>query len=135
MDESALVEVLRGNADFDGVGDGSLAELVRAGETSRPEPGAEIIRQGEVSARVWILVEGELEISVGGEMVNRIARAGEVVGQISAVSLVPATASVRIAAPSTCLSVPVPELHRLFAGHPDLAEAMLRSMVKYLGAR
>ncbi len=134
MNESDLVRILQGTADFAGVGAGALTGLIGAGSVVEPAVGSDIIRQGEPGRHVWILIEGELDILVHGAPVNHLSRPGEVVGQISAVSFIPATATVRIAAPSKCLSIPQPSLHGLFAAHPDLAEALLRSMTKYLGA-
>lgn len=135
MTEAELIEILRGGADFSGVSSASLAALVRAGVAREPADGSEIVREGETTQQVWIHLDGILEVFVGGELVNRIDRAGEVVGQISAVSFVPATATVRVAGRAKCLSVSNRSLHGLFAAHPGLAEAVLRSMAKYLGGR
>jgi thioredoxin reductase (NADPH) len=135
MNETALIEVLRGSADFSSVSERSLGELTRSGTVREPVVGSEIVKQGEPSQQLWILLTGELEILIDGDSINRINRPGDVVGQISAVSLIPATATVRVASPSTCLCVPHRALHQLFGGYPDLAEALLRSMAKYLGAR
>ena len=135
MNETALTEVLRSSADFSSVSERSLGELARSGTVREPVVGSEIVKQGEPSQQLWILLTGELEILIDGDSINRIDRPGDVVGQISAVSMIPATATVRVASPSTCLCVPHRTLHQLFGGYPDLAEALLRSMAKYLGAR
>ena len=135
MNPSELIDVLQGSTDFARVGEQALSELVRTGVLSEPEVGTEIVRQGEASQQLWILIEGAFEILIDGEIVNRVSRPGEVVGQISAVSLVPATATVRVSAPSKCLAVPHGTLHGFFGAHPDLAEALLRSMAKYLGSK
>jgi CRP-like cAMP-binding protein len=135
MNETALIEVLRSSADFSSVSERSLGELARSGTVREPVVGSEIVKQGEPSQQLWILLTGELEILIDGDSINRIDRPGDVVGQISAVSMIPATATVRVASPSTCLCVAHRTLHQLFGGYPDLAEALLRSMAKYLGAR
>lgn len=135
MNETDLISLLQASADFARVGERSLGELVRAGVLQEPALGSDIIRQGEASPHIWILLDGEFEVIIDGSAVNRISRPGELVGQISAVSLIPATATVRVAAPSTCLSVSHRSLHQLFGAYPDLAEALLRSMAKYLGTK
>lgn len=135
MDESELVGILKGSSDFATVSDRAIGEFVRAGVVREPAVGSEITRQGEASPQVWVLLSGELEVIADGEVVNRITTPGEVVGQISAVSFVPATATVRVAAESRCLSISQQSLHQIIATHPDLAAALLRSMAKYLGAR
>ncbi len=135
MKEPDLIELFKGSADFARVSERSLGELVRAGVVCEPAVGSDIIRQGEASPQIWVLLLGELEVIIDGSEANRISRPGEVVGQISAVSLIPATATVRVAAPSTCLVVSHQLLHQLFGAYPDLAEALLRSMAKYLGTK
>lgn len=135
MNESDLISLLKASEDFARVGERPLGELVRSGVVREPAVGSDIIRQGEASPQIWVLLAGELEVFIDGAPANRVSRPGEVVGQISAVSLIPATATVRVATPSTCLSVSHQSLHRLFGAYPDLAEALLRSMAKYLGAK
>ncbi|PAW65383.1 MAG: hypothetical protein B9S36_00205 [Verrucomicrobiia bacterium Tous-C2TDCM] len=135
MNEAALIEVLRASSDFSSVSERSLGELVRSGTVREPAVGTEIVSQGEPSQQLWILLSGGLDILIGGEPINQVSRPGEVVGQISAVSMTPATATVRIASASTCLCIPHRALHQLFGAYPDLAEALLRSMAKYLGKR
>ena len=135
MNESDLIKILKENADFSRVTEASLAALIRSGEMHDFEAGNELIRERESGQRIWILVEGELEALVDGELLNRISAPGEVVGQISAVSLTRATATVRIVVAGRALCVSHRALHEAMEKFPDLAEAMLRSMAKYLGRR
>ncbi len=135
MTETELTTLLRENADFSRVSDAALAALIQSGERRVTDPGEELIRQGESGQRIWVLIAGELEALVDGEVVNRLSATGEVVGQISAVSFTPATATVRMAGPGECLVVSHGALHAVMEKYPDLAEAFLRSMAKYLGRR
>jgi len=135
MNETELTSLLRENAEFSRVTDPALAALIRTGAMHALDAGEELIRQGESGQRIWVLIEGELEALVDGVTVNRVTRAGEVVGQISAVSFTPATATVRMTAAGKCLAVSHGDLHGVMEKHPDLAEAILRSMAKYLGRR
>lgn len=135
MNETDLTTLLRENADFSRVSTAALAALIECGERHHLQPGEELIRQGESGQRIWILITGELEALVDDDIVNRVTSAGEVVGQISAVSFSPATATVRMAGAGECLAVSHGDLHAVMEKYPDLAEAFLRSMVKYLGRR
>jgi CRP-like cAMP-binding protein len=135
MNETELTSLLRENAEFSRVTDPALAALIRTGAMHALDAGEELIRQGESGQRIWVLIEGELEAFVDGVTVNRVTRAGEVVGQISAVSFTPATATVRMTGAGKCLAVSHGDLHGVMEKHPDLAEALLRSMAKYLGRR
>lgn len=135
MNEADLIKLLKENTDFARVAESALGALIQSAEMHEFEAGAELIREREAGQRIWILIEGELEALVGGEIVNRISKGGEVVGQISAVSLTPATATVRITMAGRGLSVSHRALHEVMERFPDLAEAVLRSMAKYLDRR
>ena len=135
MNEAELIKILKGNADFARVTESSLAALIQTGEMYVFEAGSELIRERESGQRIWILIEGELEALVEGQLLNRMSAPGEVVGQISAVSLTRATATVRIVVAGRGLCVSHRALHEVMEKFPDLAEAMLRSMAKYLGRR
>ncbi len=130
-----ILLILTSHPDFARVSESGLTALIAAGAISEMTFGSVLIRQGDPGRGIWILIDGTLEILVDGDLVNRIDRAGEVIGQISAVSLLHATATVRTAEPTRCLYVPHEALHRLLARHSELAQAILRSMVKYHGRR
>jgi len=135
MNETELTALLRQNTDFSHVAPAALAKLIQSGERHDLGAGVELIRQGETGQRIWILISGAFEALVDGEIVNRVTSSGEVVGQISAVSATPATATIRVTTAGECLSVTHHDLHEAMEKHPDLAEALLRSMAKYLGRR
>ncbi len=135
MNEAELITLLKGNPDFARVTETSLAALIASGEIQEVEEGVEIIREKQAGQRIWVLIEGELEVLVHGALVNRISSPGEVVGQISAVSLTPATATVRMARAGRCLSISHGALHEVMKSSPQLAESILRSMAKYLERR
>ena len=135
MNEVDLISLLKSNPDFALVSENSLGELIRIGEIQAFASGSILIREREAGQPVWMLIEGTLDALIEGEMVNHLSTPGEVFGQISAVSFTPATATVRMASDGRCLSVSHQSLHGVMEKHPDLAEALLRSMAKYLGRR
>ncbi|MEX2580198.1 MAG: cyclic nucleotide-binding domain-containing protein [Verrucomicrobiales bacterium] len=135
MDPSDLVKLLSRNESFLHVPESALTELIAAGRIVNLNPADDLIQQGKSGQSVWLLVDGKLEVLVDGDLVNRIENAGEVVGEIGAVSLTPATATVRSSGPVVALEVTHQNLHRVMEGSVDLATSMLRSMAKYLGRR
>lgn len=135
MNEVDLISLLKNNPDFALVSENSLRELILTGEIQALASGCIIIQERESGQPIWMLIEGTLDALIDGELVNHLITPGEVVGQISAVSFTPATATVRMASDGRCLSVSHQSLHGVMEKHPDLAEALLRSMAKYLGRK
>ena len=55
---------------------GHLPEVVLA-------PGDVLVREGDPSGPVWVLVDGRLRVSKGGTEINTITRTGAVIGEVS----------------------------------------------------
>tara|TARA_R110000850_G_scaffold202967_2_gene329056 strand:+ start:4352 stop:4756 length:405 start_codon:yes stop_codon:yes gene_type:complete len=133
MDRQQLINLLRSHDAFSTAPDDALEQLVDAGEITEVETGSNLLNQGALGESIWVLLSGELDVVVNDQIVKKITDAGEVFGEISAISLTPATATVRCAAATSAFCIPHGELHRVMKSSPELATAMLRSMAKYLG--
>jgi CRP/FNR family transcriptional regulator, cyclic AMP receptor protein len=57
-------------------------------------PGSVLLAEGEKSGKLYILIEGELEVSHGGVQIANISTAGSVFGEMSVLLDTPHTASV-----------------------------------------
>ena len=64
------------------------------------EPGYEILREGEESGAIWILVLGELRVRRGTTVVDWIDRPGAVLGEMAVLLGTAATATVEAIEPS-----------------------------------
>jgi CRP/FNR family transcriptional regulator, cyclic AMP receptor protein len=64
------------------------------------DPGHEILREGERTGAIWILVSGELRVRRGTTVVDWIDRPGAVIGEMSVLLGTAATASVDASEPS-----------------------------------
>jgi CRP-like cAMP-binding protein len=64
------------------------------------EAGHEILREGEQSGAIWILVSGELRVRRGTTVVDWIDRPGAVIGEMAVLLGTAATASVEAIEPS-----------------------------------
>ncbi len=127
--------LLRGIDYFDAVSDEDLDQLIAHVENRSIPPGQTLIAEGEAGHFVWVLIAGSLGIFAGGEEINRMETCGAVFGEISAVSQIAATASVRSLEDVRVLAIPQKELHRIMEKSPEFAASVLRSMAKYLGSR
>ncbi|MEK8023179.1 MAG: cyclic nucleotide-binding domain-containing protein, partial [Candidatus Hydrogenedentota bacterium] len=77
-----------------------MSSKPRPAETLWLRPGQVIIREGEVSRELYVLLSGELKAEVGGKKIASIVEHGEVVGEMGALSGMPRTATV--SARTTC---------------------------------
>jgi CRP/FNR family cyclic AMP-dependent transcriptional regulator len=59
------------------------------------EPGDTLVAEGGTGGALWVLLEGELEVSKGAVQVSTISAPGSLVGEISVLLDVPYTATVR----------------------------------------
>jgi len=135
MDTSEIIQLLRDNETFAEAGAATLEAMVAAGSLSHLAEGDCLLTEGKLGEALWVLVAGEVSVHVGRDVVNRISKPGEIIGEIGAVSQTPATATVRCQTAVEVYRIPQKELHRAMAGSPQLAAAVLRSMAKYLGRR
>lgn len=135
MQHAELVTLLGQNEAFETAPATALDTLVAAAEVCTLEDSTPLIQQGKTGESIWMLLAGELDVLVDGDRVNHITGKGEVVGEISAVSQTPATATVLCKGPVQALRIPQTALHEVMKTSPQLAGSMLRSMAKYLGRR
>jgi len=133
MERDKLVNLLKKNEAFGAAPADAIEELVDAGEVRTIESGTALLHQGATGESIWMLLSGTLEVLVNDQTVKTINTSGEVFGEISAVSLTLATATVQTANECSTFCIPHGELHRVMKTSPDLAASMLRSMAKYLG--
>ena len=133
MERDQLINLLKKNEAFGAAPTDAIENLVDAGEIRSIEAGTALLHQGAPGESIWMLLSGTLEVLVNNQIVKTIHNPGEVFGEISAVSLTPATATVQTADHCSTFCIPHGELHRVMKTSPDLAAAMLRSMAKYLG--
>ena len=133
MERDQLINLLRKNEVFGAAPYKAIEDLVDTGEVRKIETGTTLLNQGATGESIWMLLTGTLEVFVDERAVRRIDTSGEGFGEISAVSLTPATATIKTASECHTLCIPHAELHRVMKTSPDFAAAMLRSMTKYLG--
>lgn len=134
MEPDNLITLLRGADAFAAAPEEALAQLVEAGEIRGISKDETLLHQGSTGESIWLILEGELDIVVDEKVVNHINREGEVLGEISAISQTPATATVTSRSEGSALCIPHQALHRVIRDEPEFAATMLRSMAKYLGS-
>jgi CRP-like cAMP-binding protein len=93
-------------------------------------PGAVLLHEGERSGRLFVLLEGCLEVFRGEAEIAVVDDAGAVFGEMSALLDLPHTASVRALTPSTVHVIDGAAGY--LAGHPDLALPLAQLLARRL---
>jgi CRP/FNR family transcriptional regulator, cyclic AMP receptor protein len=121
-----------------GLSDLSLKNLASYGRYHRFPAEIEIIREGELQDRFYVVVTGRLTISARSgdtEMPLSTARAGECLGEVSLLEPGPASASVRVVEDATLWSMDIGDLRAYLSEHAGGAGALLMGMASCLSKR
>ena len=116
----------------------SLANLAAYGRFHRLPAGVEIMREGELQDRFYVVVTGQLEISARAESKETLlntAKAGECLGEVSLLEPGPASASVRVVEDATLWSMDIADLRTYLLEHTGGAGALLMGMATCLSQR
>jgi CRP/FNR family cyclic AMP-dependent transcriptional regulator len=121
-----------------GLSDRSLANLAAYGRYHRFSAGTELICEGAMQDRFYVVVTGQLAISsrTGGKEVSlSVAKAGECLGEVSLLEPGPATASVRVVEDAMLWSMDIDDLRAYLLEHAGGAGALLMGMATCLSRR
>jgi CRP/FNR family transcriptional regulator, cyclic AMP receptor protein len=121
-----------------GLSDRSLTNLAAFGRFHKLPSGVEIIREGDLQHRFFVVVSGKLSISARAgdtELALSSAHAGECLGEVSLLEPGPATASVKVVDDATLWSMDIGDLRKYLAEHAGGAGALLMGMAACLSKR
>lgn len=117
--------------------DADVEWMIDHGRRERKAAGTVLIREGGAIDALYILLEGQLAVSVeaqpGGEL-GRM-RAGEIVGEVSLVDLRPPSATVRVTEDALLLSIPRHALGAKLEADPSFASRFYRAVAVSLAYR
>jgi CRP/FNR family transcriptional regulator len=109
--------------------DAPLDRLVAIGVPRRYPPGAMLFAEGDPAGPVFVVVEGEVSLFVGDatEPFSSV-RAGELIGELSAIDHLPRTASAVAATEVDVRAVPAARFAELLHEEPQLALHIARAI-------
>lgn len=142
LSQSKIIALLRENDTFATAPQDRLEELA-SGFIERSFTADEmLIEQGTHGGILYLIVEGEIGIFVkkaedspGGEPLGtQVAtlHRSHIVGEIGAVSGIPATATVRALSDGRILELDEKLFQELMYHSPKMAESVLRSLMRYM---
>jgi len=117
---------------FEGASADELAQLVDHGTQETIVSETLLIEQGKIGEAVWILLGGTVRIVENGKEKHQLDSPGTILGEISAVSLTAATATVQAHGEAEALKISHQDFHKALTSNAKLAKSVLRSMSKYL---
>jgi CRP-like cAMP-binding protein len=120
-----LLEELGRLALFVDLPTAELEAIARSCDTASFGEGEWIIREGDAHSGLYMIVEGEVTIVIEGED-RRVLSKGSFFGEISVLLDEPASASIVVRKPVTCLTVPSAEVEAFLVSHPWVMYRMLR---------
>jgi len=116
------LELLRGTALFEPLPPSALERLARNSVPVQVAAGGVVIREGDVGDRVYIIAEGETEVTAAGRHVARLGPGGYV-GEIALLRDVPRTATVTASTEVRFLCLERDVFLRTMTGHEPASAA------------
>ena len=132
LPSAEIVARLRDTPLFGGLDDAELLRLAELGDIVDLEPGEMLIREGEMADALYVVLDGELEVtkrSGSAEIPVALVGPGSLQGEIAALEGGRRLASVRAVGPAEVVRIPVETIRELLAAGPDLALAIIGTAV------
>jgi hypothetical protein len=121
-----------------GLGKRSLTNLANFGCYDQFPAGTEIIREGQLQDRFYVVVKGRLAVSAnsgGKDVYLSTAQSGECIGEVSLLDPGPASATIRVMEDATLWSMDIEELRAYLMAHTGDAGILLMGMASCLSYR
>jgi len=117
--------------------DADVEWMIDHGRRERRAAGTILIREGGAIDALYILLEGQLAVSVEARPGAELTRmgAGEIVGEVSLVDLRPPSATVRVVEDALLLSIPRQVLGAKLESDPGFAARFYRAVAVSLAYR
>ncbi|XXF81463.1 cyclic nucleotide-binding domain-containing protein [Myxococcaceae bacterium GXIMD 01537] len=138
--ERLLSNVMNASPLFRALGRKDRRELIERFRARDVRRGESIIRDGERTDGLYVVLSGEVEVTKQQQHLGRL-REGDFFGEISLLQRTPATATVSASRHTTVLRLPREDFDRLIMSHPqilvlmsELTDERLRRTEQVLGA-
>lgn len=119
---------------FAAVRDGELTAVAASATPVALAPGQTLFEEGDAGDALYVLVSGELAISVQGQRINTLGE-HEVVGEMAVLDPQPRSATVTALATSQLLRMGAADLEALMAADTALARGVIQALCRRLRQR
>jgi len=110
---------------FKGCSDRELADIAKLAEDQTFEVGAELCHESDFGRLVFVVLDGEADVTRGGEHVG-VARPGDVVGELAMLGDGHRTATLTARTSMTVLVMEPEEIDSVLAADPSAAKRLGR---------
>ena len=132
MLRNAKIDLLRRVTLFSGCSKRELGEIARITDEIDFPAGKVLIRQGEPGRQLFIIVEGNVEVTRDGKQLPPERGGSEFFGEISLVSASPTTATVETTTPVRALIITPRDFKALLEHQPAIQRRVLHSFSERL---
>jgi CRP-like cAMP-binding protein len=122
-----VIKMLAALEVFTGLSPKQLKQVRETGKLEQVGPGVEIVAEGSKGRRLYLVLEGDACVTIGGKQVNTMGP-GACFGEISALDGRPRAATVTALSPMRLLSIADFNLKALLRADPDFAISMLKAL-------
>ena len=127
--EKQLADRLKGVPLFSHTSARQRKSLAKLGRVLTWKPGDELITEGAKAAALFMLLDGTVEVTRGGEAIARVG-AGEFVGEMALILDEPRNATVTAVTSTSAFALGRPALSAALRSDPSMALPMLTAMAK-----
>lgn len=127
MNRQAAETALQKSSLFAGTETGDIADVLEIAEEMSFKEGEAIFEEGDEADGMYIVVDGEAQVDVGGRF-HRF-KEGDFFGEMAIVARDKRLATVRAVEPVTALRIPRESFQSFLLQHPRIAVKMLNALV------
>ena len=131
MAGSDMVESLRRVSLFSKLSDKHLTQLANAASERTVQAGEEVVVEGRGGTGFFVIESGEAAVIQGGEEIRKLGP-GDSFGEMALVDRGPRSATVRAVSELRCQGLTAWQFKPLVESHPEIAWALLETLVARL---
>ena len=105
LGEDTKIDLIKGVPLFADASKGELAQVAAIADQVDLPAGRTLIKEGESGREFFILIDGEADVTQGGEKIGRMMGPGDFFGEIALVSKAPRTATITTTTPVRALVI------------------------------
>jgi CRP/FNR family cyclic AMP-dependent transcriptional regulator len=129
--QNVKVSALARTPLFSGLSKKELTQLARMSDDMEIEAGHVLCREGEIGQEIFVIVDGEVEVTRKGKPVKR-SGGDEFFGEIALLEDIPRTATVKAKSPLRVFVLTSRDFRRLVDSSPSVERKVMRSLARRL---